>query len=106
MDSVADKTEGERSHLFLPITLMTPNLWLLSISRIDLQLWTPTQCPTIQFNSDTSYQVSEVKGPGPQNSPLHTSVASTGCLWDSQFHSNWSKSWDFPQHTPFSGSTL
>ena len=45
MDSVADKTEGERSQLFLFITLMTPNLWLLSISRIDLQL------SVLQFNS-------------------------------------------------------
>ena len=38
MDSVADKTEGESSQLFLLTTLMTPTVWLLSISRVDLQL--------------------------------------------------------------------
>ena len=111
VDSVADKTEGESSQLFLLTTLLTPTVWLLSMSRIDLQLWTPTQCPTIQFSSDTSYLelLSGFRGEGPRPtrlSPLQTSVASTGRLRDSHFHSNWPKSWNFPQHTSFSGSTL
>ena len=59
--------------LFLLIILLTPNVWVFHPKQFSNSLWTPTECPTSQFNSDTNYwwlaQTPQIKGSVPQDCP-------------------------------------
>lgn len=60
----------------------TPNVWVFHTKQYSNSIWTPTGCPKIEFNSDTSYpellQTPQIRGSVPQDCPsFQTPTASS-----------------------------